>query len=77
MKVQMSIVGLLLAATTVAYAVQPQPTTSALQKRLNVIEKIKITEQKQVSATAAPVNANVQAALNAAAAAEKAAPRSK
>ena len=62
---------LLLGAAGAVYSDEPQAPVSAVQQRLNTIEKMKVTEQKLPAAEAAPVSAAVRKALADAAAAER------
>ena len=65
---------LLTAAAGAVYADQPQAPSSAVQQRLNMLEKMTVTEQKQPTADAPVANAQVQKVLADAAAAERNAP---
>ena len=63
-------VALLMLAVGAVNAAEPKAQVSDVQKRLTMIEHIKVTAQKTPSAHSAPPSAIVRKALDAAAAAE-------
>lgn len=72
MKVSINLTVLAFAlAAAAAHGVESATPTSALQQRLNTIEKMKVTEQKLPAGHAAPVSTAVKKALADAAAAER------